>query len=146
MTPTFDPKQSSSRAWLRLFVAATMLLIVVLPLQAQAQDSSVIINEFQAVNESTLADNTGQYEDWIELVNRTASPVDVGGWVLADSASSFQFAPGTIIDANGFLVVFASGDVARTTPSELHLPFRLCLLYTSPSPRDATLSRMPSSA
>ena len=25
-------------------------------------------------------------------------------------------------------------------------PFELCLLYTSPSPRDATLSRMPSSA
>ena len=29
----------------------------------------------------------------------------------------------------------------RTTTSEL-----ACLLYTSPSPRDATLSRMPSSA
>ena len=26
------------------------------------------------------------------------------------------------------------------------VPSRLCLLYTSPSPRDATLSRMPSSA
>ena len=26
------------------------------------------------------------------------------------------------------------------------LLFRICLLYTSPSPRDATLSRMPSSA
>ena len=26
------------------------------------------------------------------------------------------------------------------------LPTRICLLYTSPSPRDATLSRMPSSA
>ena len=25
-------------------------------------------------------------------------------------------------------------------------PFSICLLYTSPSPRDATLSRMPSSA
>ena len=25
-------------------------------------------------------------------------------------------------------------------------PFKTCLLYTSPSPRDATLSRMPSSA
>ena len=24
--------------------------------------------------------------------------------------------------------------------------FKICLLYTSPSPRDATLSRMPSSA
>ena len=28
---------------------------------------------------------------------------------------------------------------------DLHDPF-ICLLYTSPSPRDATLSRMPSSA
>ena len=27
-----------------------------------------------------------------------------------------------------------------------HAPFMTCLLYTSPSPRDATLSRMPSSA
>ena len=26
------------------------------------------------------------------------------------------------------------------------IPLRICLLYTSPSPRDATLSRMPSSA
>ena len=25
-------------------------------------------------------------------------------------------------------------------------PYQACLLYTSPSPRDATLSRMPSSA
>ena len=31
-------------------------------------------------------------------------------------------------------------------PSMFFFTFRLCLLYTSPSPRDATLSRMPSSA
>ena len=30
--------------------------------------------------------------------------------------------------------------------SIIHLKSRGCLLYTSPSPRDATLSRMPSSA
>ena len=30
--------------------------------------------------------------------------------------------------------------------SELMDIFKCCLLYTSPSPRDATLSRMPSSA
>ena len=38
----------------------------------------------------------------------------------------------------------------KITPAERHLVNRLvaffCLLYTSPSPRDATLSRMPSSA
>ena len=27
-----------------------------------------------------------------------------------------------------------------------HNPYETCLLYTSPSPRDATLARMPSSA
>ena len=31
-------------------------------------------------------------------------------------------------------------------PNLTHAPFSDCLLYTSPSPRDATLSRMPSSA
>ena len=34
----------------------------------------------------------------------------------------------------------------KATPQELETMKRLCLLYTSPSPRDATLSRMPSSA
>ena len=31
-------------------------------------------------------------------------------------------------------------------PLSLHAQYQACLLYTSPSPRDATLSRMPSSA
>ena len=49
-------------------------------------------------------------------------------------------------------------DTARTSLIDMHLPAEnfeeyeckeeidCCLLYTSPSPRDATLSRMPSSA
>ena len=36
--------------------------------------------------------------------------------------------------------------VRKTTDHELVVQDKLCLLYTSPSPRDATLSRMPSSA
>ena len=41
-------------------------------------------------------------------------------------------------DRGGFAMVPALGQPQLTFPS--------CLLYTSPSPRDATLSRMPSSA
>ena len=40
-------------------------------------------------------------------------------------------------------------DTAEATPymlSEGVYDIKICLLYTSPSPRDATLSRMPSSA
>ena len=36
--------------------------------------------------------------------------------------------------------------VAGTDPFRIEERTRACLLYTSPSPRDATLSRMPSSA
>ena len=35
---------------------------------------------------------------------------------------------------------------SSATQSPRPAPFSICLLYTSPSPRDATLSRMPSSA
>ena len=36
--------------------------------------------------------------------------------------------------------------LAEAENERMHLMFFICLLYTSPSPRDATLSRMPSSA
>ena len=42
--------------------------------------------------------------------------------------------------------VMYSIDPVLTGFALLPLPFMSCLLYTSPSPRDATLSRMPSSA
>ena len=38
------------------------------------------------------------------------------------------------------------GDVSNVSQGPLGIKVLGCLLYTSPSPRDATLSRMPSSA
>ena len=44
-------------------------------------------------------------------------------------------------------LVIANQNVAvNTFPGLVHTARHTCLLYTSPSPRDATLSRMPSSA
>ena len=42
----------------------------------------------------------------------------------------------------GEIIRYALGDWTAPTGIEYYI----CLLYTSPSPRDATLSRMPSSA
>ena len=42
--------------------------------------------------------------------------------------------------------VFRSGPTLRGLLTKVKDPLPICLLYTSPSPRDATLSRMPSSA
>lgn len=60
---------------------------------------SVVINE-------VLTHSTGA-NDWIELNNTTAAPIDLSGWYLSDSADNlfkYQIPAGTIISANGFLV------------------------------------------
>ena len=42
--------------------------------------------------------------------------------------------------------ILTDTDMAISVSVKIGAPFLSCLLYTSPSPRDATLSRMPSSA
>ena len=44
------------------------------------------------------------------------------------------------------VIAIGGGGFGRTQESNLIEQFILCLLYTSPSPRDRTRSRMPSSA
>ena len=46
-----------------------------------------------------------------------------------------------MVDEQGPVIV-----LKNNTPKYLIIEFNSCLLYTSPSPRDSTLSRMPSSA
>ena len=51
---------------------------------------------------------------------------------------------GNTID-NGGLITFDT-DQVFTNPANFEVDINVCLLYTSPSPRDRTRSRMPSSA
>jgi hypothetical protein len=74
--------------------------------------ASVLINEFMASNRSTLADEDGDFEDWIELVNTGTSPVDLTGWGLSDDPADpfrWTFPANTSIDPGGFILVWASG-------------------------------------
>jgi hypothetical protein len=54
--------------------------------------------------ESPASPVTTNPEEWIELHNKGAAPVDLGGWSLAD-AVSFTLPPGTSIAPGGFLVI-----------------------------------------
>ena len=70
------------------------------------------------------------------------------------AASQLELLPGALDFLNrvrrNFQVVILSDtfhEIASPLMEKLGYPLLLCcLLYTSPSPRDATLSRMPSSA
>ena len=52
---------------------------------------------------------------------------------------------GSVIFPNAQIKFFVTADLA-VRAQRRNEQYKNCLLYTSPSPRDATLSRMPSSA
>ncbi len=47
-------------------------------------NAQIVINEVMSSNNTTLADDNGDYEDWIELYHAGDEPVDLNGWALSD--------------------------------------------------------------
>ncbi len=86
-----------------------------------------LITEFMASNDTTLADEDGDYSDWIEIHNPDATSVDITGWHLTDTSGDLTrwTFPATSIPSGGFLVVFASGKDRTVPGSELHTSFAL---------------------
>src|SRR5439155_18892672 len=93
-------------SWVRFPLWLSCLLVLAAPAHAQ-----VIISEFMADNKTTLADEDGQFPDWIELYNTGANTVNLNEWSLTDDPSRqvrWSF-PATNLSAEGFMVIFASG-------------------------------------
>jgi len=102
-----------------------VLLAAVIGLCAATGRAQVVISEFMANNNSTLADEDAEYPDWIEIYNPGIVAVDLSGWTLTDdpaALSKWRF-PAVTLAPKGFLVVFASGK-NRTSP-RLHANFSL---------------------
>jgi hypothetical protein len=88
-------------------------------------DSPVVVNEIMASNQTAVADPNGEFEDWIELYNNSADPVDLSGWHLSDNytnLSKWTFPEGTTIAGNGYLIVWADEDGSQPG---LHANFKL---------------------
>ncbi len=86
-----------------------------------------VISEFMADNNSTLADEDGQFSDWIEIHNPTAAPINLSGYFLTDNKSDptlWPF-PSVALPAGGHLLVFASGKNRANPAATLHASFQL---------------------
>ena len=90
-------------------------------------DNNVIISEFMAQNNNTLADDDGAYSDWIELFNAGTNTVDLGGWSLTDNASKMTkwIFPSTNMAPGQFMIVWASNKNRRNPGAPLHTNFKL---------------------
>ena len=90
-------------------------------------DSPIIITEIVPSNSQAFADENGQYNDYIELYNRSNVAVSLSGWYLSDSEVNprkWRF-PEVNIDPGQALIVFASGLDKKTDPAHLHTNFGL---------------------
>lgn len=103
-------------------VLSLIVLIPSTPLLAQP-----IISEFMADNDTVLADEDGDFEDWIELHNPGPGSLDLAGYYLTDDSDAlqkWQF-PTQVVSAGADLVVFASGKDRAAAGSQLHTGFGL---------------------
>jgi hypothetical protein len=84
----------------------------------------LVINEFLASNDSTNADESGEYDDWLELYNNSEQEIFLNGYFLSDDEDNLQRweLPDTSIPAGEYLIVWADGD---SDQGSLHTNFRL---------------------
>ena len=101
------------------------ILTLLLPLVLAAQP--VRLNEFMAINNSTITDADGDYSDWIEIFNPTTAAVSLENWSLTDDQNIPRkwLLPVVSIAADSYLVIFASGKDRRDPAQELHTNFKL---------------------
>src|SRR3954469_13020803 len=86
-----------------------------------------IITEFMADNVSFIADEDTDYNDWIEIHNPGAAPLNLTNWALTDDAANltkWKF-PNVTMQPGDFLVVWASGKNKRIPGAPLHTNFSL---------------------
>jgi hypothetical protein len=84
----------------------------------------ILINELMALNSTTITDEYGEFDDWIELFNDAPSNVSLAGLWLSDRADQpGMFAlPATSMPSRSFLLVWADG---QTGQGPLHASFKL---------------------
>lgn len=100
---------------------------------------NLIINEVMASNATTTADQDGDFNDWIELHNRSDQPISLGGHGLSDNYNNpFKWVfPDITIMPSEYLLVWASGKDRIPTDGELHTNYSISaggeeIVLTSP--------------
>ncbi len=86
-----------------------------------------VISEFMTDDDSTLADEDGEFTGWIEIHNPTPTLINLAGYYLTDDDEApLKWAfPDLALGADEYLVVFASGKDRTDSAQALHANFRL---------------------
>jgi hypothetical protein len=87
-------------------------------LLCSALSAQLVINEGSNKNASTLLDEDGELNDWIELYNSGSTSIDLAGYSLTDNTSNnaqWVF-PNYLLQPGEYIVIFCSGKNRFTSP------------------------------
>lgn len=87
----------------------------------------ISINEVMASNASVLADNFGEYDDWVELYNANAASIDIAGLYVSDELglpTKWRISNDglTRIPGNGYYILWFDDDLEQGVN---HVPLKL---------------------
>ena len=128
-----DGSTSNTTSWSWDFPGAS-------PSSSTEQNPSVTYNDAGTYTVTLIASNTTGTSTITETDFIVVAPLASPSFTTSSDENTVTFT-NTSTDATSYSWDFGDGNTS--TESD---PIHTCLLYTSPSPRDATLSRMPSSA
>jgi len=105
-----------------------LLAFVTFNLGLIGSNAAPVINEFLADNGGGLADEDGDFSDWIEIYNPGPGVADLDGYFLTDDLSvpmRWEVPAGVSLPVGGYRLVFASGKNRGSGVGELHTNFSL---------------------
>jgi len=85
----------------------------------------VVISELMSLNSTTIQDNAGEYDDWLEIYNPQDSAVDLSFKYLTDkkdNLTKWQFPENVKIQPNQYVIIWCDEDQEQAGP---HVNFKL---------------------
>ena len=104
-----------------IFMSLTLLAAICCSLNGEG----VYINEILASNNTVNTDESGEYDDWLELYYSGTESKDIGGLYLTDKADNLTkwiIPDGTVIQSQNFLLFWCDEDQEQ---GNLHTNFKL---------------------
>lgn len=105
---------------MRVFLFCCLTSICLAATTQRVFSQQIFINEFLASNSNVLADETGDYDDWVELFNPGPLPVNIAGMYVTDNLNQpTQWripdtdAQKTTIAPGGFLLLWFDKEMAQ---------------------------------
>jgi len=110
-------------------ILLAILLLTSANAWTQMLGEGIVINEFMASNDMTIADPAGDFDDWIELYNTTDDAISLSGFFISDKEDNlgkFRIPDSLniVIEPLDYLIIWADEDGDKMQEG-IHANFKL---------------------